>query len=68
MRQSPRNFRALPTKTQQTRDNLRELEPPEDAEEAYDELLAALEQGHRRPARRGRGGEGRGSGRRPSGP
>ncbi len=45
MRRSPRSSRAWPQKTQQTRDNLTELEPPEDAKEAYDELLAALEQG-----------------------
>ena len=40
-----KEFQGLAAKTQQTRDNLSELEPPEDAQEAYDELLAALEQG-----------------------
>jgi chromosome segregation ATPase len=38
-------FQGLAEKTQQTQDNLRELEPPEDAKEAYDELLSALKVG-----------------------
>jgi chromosome segregation ATPase len=38
-------FQGLAEKTQQTQDNLRELEPPEDAKEAYDELLGALKVG-----------------------
>jgi hypothetical protein len=40
-----KQFQGLAQKTRRTRDNLRELEPPEDAKEAYDELLAALENG-----------------------
>jgi hypothetical protein len=38
-------FEQLADKAQQTRDNLAELEPPDDAKEAFDELLASLQEG-----------------------
>jgi hypothetical protein len=40
-----KEFQGLADKTQQTRDNLAALDPPEDAKDAYDELLAALRKG-----------------------
>ncbi len=38
-------FEKLASKAQETRDNLSELEPPDDAKESFDKLLASLEQG-----------------------
>jgi hypothetical protein len=40
-----RQFDQLADKAQQTRDNLADLEPPEDAQESFDKLLSALRQG-----------------------
>jgi hypothetical protein len=40
-----KEFQRLATKAQQTRDNLAELEPPEDAKGSFDELLSSLQQG-----------------------
>jgi methyl-accepting chemotaxis protein len=40
-----KEFERLATKAQETRDNLADLEPPEDAKESFDELLSSLEQG-----------------------
>jgi len=40
-----REFEQLADKAQQTRDNLAELEPPEDAQESFDELLSSLKKG-----------------------
>jgi hypothetical protein len=38
-------FEQLADKAQQTRDNLAALEPPDDAKEAFDKLLASLQEG-----------------------
>ncbi len=60
-----KEFQNLADKAQETHDNLAELDPPDDAKEEFDTLLAALRRGHRRPEagggrRRGqRPGEGR---------
>ncbi len=40
-----KEFQQLADKAQETRDNLAELEPPEDAKSSFDELLSSLEQG-----------------------
>jgi hypothetical protein len=40
-----KDFEGLAQKTQQTRDNLAALDPPEDARDAYDDLLSALKRG-----------------------
>jgi methyl-accepting chemotaxis protein len=40
-----KEFEQLADKAQQTRDNLAELEPPEDARESFDELLSSLKKG-----------------------
>jgi methyl-accepting chemotaxis protein len=40
-----RQFDQLADKAQQTRDNLADLEPPEDAQESFEELLSSLRQG-----------------------
>jgi hypothetical protein len=40
-----KDFEGLAQKTRQTRDNLAALDPPEDAKDAYDDLLSALKQG-----------------------
>jgi hypothetical protein len=40
-----KDFEGLAQKTQQTRDNLADLDPPEDAKDAYDDLLSALKEG-----------------------
>jgi hypothetical protein len=40
-----REFDQLADKTQQTRDNLADLEPPEGARESFDQLLSSLGQG-----------------------
>jgi hypothetical protein len=40
-----KDFEGLAQKTRQTRDNLAALDPPEDAKDAYDDLLSALEKG-----------------------
>ena len=40
-----KDFQGLAQRTQQTRDNLAALDPPEDAKDAYDDLLSALKKG-----------------------
>ncbi len=40
-----KEFQRLADKAQETRDNLSELDPPDDAKEEFDALLAALEEG-----------------------
>jgi hypothetical protein len=40
-----KEFQRLATKAQQARDNLAELEPPEDAKDSFDELLSSLQKG-----------------------
>ncbi len=40
-----KEFQQLADKAQQARDNLAELEPPEDATESFDELLSSLQKG-----------------------
>jgi hypothetical protein len=40
-----KEFERLAAKAQETRDNLAELEPPEDAKQSFDELLSSLKQG-----------------------
>jgi hypothetical protein len=40
-----KDFEGLAQKTRLTRDNLAGLDPPEDAKDAYDDLLSALKQG-----------------------
>jgi dsDNA-specific endonuclease/ATPase MutS2 len=43
--QIAKEFEKLADKAQETRDNLSELEPPDDANESFDKLLASLKQG-----------------------
>lgn len=40
-----KEFQRLADKAQETRDNLSELDPPDDAKEEFDRLLAALDEG-----------------------
>ena len=40
-----KQFENLAQKSQQTRENLAALDPPEEAKDAYDELLSAVEKG-----------------------
>ena len=46
-----KDFQGLAQKTQQTKDNLTALDPPEDAKDAYDDLLSALKKGTQTCAR-----------------
>jgi hypothetical protein len=40
-----KEFQQLADKAQEARDNLADLEPPEDAKESFDELLSSLQKG-----------------------